>query len=165
VRKTFGKSFFSGLISILFIACISIGESSLAETKFLSWADLTYKAVTEGERTDAYGGIFKTLSIVQPLDDDGSYEADHFSGVGGEDAYGKFHASQYQAVSEQWRIDQNGNWNIDQWLFKMDVDGLLTWVAHFQLIELPNGTVLEHRSIEVSKGEGAAKLRDTLKKF
>ena len=154
------NSFFGLFVSLVvfFLAQISFAAP-------MSWAELTYKAITQGARYEAYAGVYRTLSLNKPLGDSGAYEADHFSAVGGEDAAGKFRAGHYETVSEQWNIDANGNWDIDQWLFKTDLEGRLTWVAHFHLIEMPNGTVIEHRSIAVTKDEGEKQLRITLDKF
>lgn len=146
-------------ISIIFALTANIAMAAH------SWPELTQKAITQGERSEGYAGIYKTLRLIQAIGHQGAYEADYFSAVGGESDGGVFSAGHYETVSEVWLIDQDGNWDINQWLFKLDHKGSVTWVAHFHLIELPNGTVIKHDSLEVSQGEAAKKLSETLSKF
>jgi hypothetical protein len=68
--------------------------------------------------------------------------ADYFNLWGGKDANGVFQAGSASFVSEDWRII-DGDWNIDQWIFQLNMDGSIAQPTHNVLVETMDGQVLQ----------------------
>lgn len=139
------KTLMSLIAISLFVPWIAMADAR--------WDQLTAKVTTEGARLDTQFGMYVSLSSVVPLDDKGSHQADYISGVGGVDEDDVFHAGRFELVSETWIKDANGNWDVDQWLFRVSVEGVLQWGGRYRLVETERGTVISHDSIPLKEGE------------
>lgn len=71
------------------------------------------------------------------------HKADYFSTIGVLDQFGKYHAQEISVVSEDWRRQGNGNWEIEQWIFQVRLNGDLKSVRHALVIKTPDGLVLD----------------------
>lgn len=150
------KSFLLILISLL------LPWTVLADAR---WDLLTSKVTTEGFQQDTGYGIYSTLTAITQIDDLGSHQADYISGVGGFDQNDVFVAGRFELVSEQWMKDANGNWDVDQWLFRVSVEGELDWGARYRLVETERGNVISHDAIPVTAGELAQALERQLQQW
>jgi|GEM_PF-2119645 len=74
---------------------------------------------------------------------DAAHKADYvtvFGSIGEED--GLFHPGSVDVVSEDWAVDEKKNWRIEQWMFRVGVDGRARDAMHNILYETPDGHVL-----------------------
>ena len=76
-------------------------------------------------------------------DEKADHSADYVGVFGSVDDEGKFHAMIVNFVSELWKMGpKDGNWHIDQWIFKTDVYGGVEKSDHQTLIERPDRTIV-----------------------
>lgn len=107
------------------------------------WNTLVQNVSAKGTRADLVDGVtFKTFSVINPRDTARPHTAEYFSTVGSVDSEGQFAATSVSAVSENWSIDQEGNWVIDQWLWNTTLNGDLLSLNHSVLRETATGRVL-----------------------
>lgn len=80
-------------------------------------------------------GDYHVLSNIVPADPKVTHQADYISAVGLTDKSGRFHPGLFAVVSEHWV--KNGNeWDVDQWMFYMSLDGTrVSSVTHSNLRE------------------------------
>lgn len=130
------------------------------------WNALVEKIKTEGSSTDTQFGLYKTLSqkVALPAPSRG-HHVDYFSTVGFDDSEGVYQAVQLEGVSETWRIDENGHWDIDQWQFVVEVDGQLRLSRHIHFVEKLDGSILEYESLPVTEEEKAQQWEFFLNKW
>lgn len=138
---------------------------SFAQAESSRWEQLQQHITLHGAKADSDWGLYMTLKNRVLLGTDGSYQVDYLSGVGGEDSNGVFHIGHLEDVSEVWRIDPNGNWDIEQWQYKVTVDGELQFFAHYHMIEKPNGIVLSQEGLPTSDPEFIHKWSELLEKW
>lgn len=148
------------LYFFLAVSLVFSSESRAVDQKDLDF--LITRAAREGQRQESYAGIYKTLKHSQSFGADSGYQANYFSVVGGEDNAGNFHTGRIELVSEYWKLDPDGNWNIDQWLYKLSIDGRPMWVAHYRMIQTPQGLVLLHQGVTSTPAEEALVLEKLL---
>ena len=77
-----------------------------------------------------------------------------FGAVAEED--GLFHPDFVDIVSEKWGLDAKGNWSIEQWLFRVRIDGSARDGMHNILHETPDRHVLGEEELGIAKGGQAA---------
>ncbi|MFV8250415.1 hypothetical protein [Bdellovibrio bacteriovorus] len=143
------------LIASIVVSIVMLGSAALASGS--QWENLNQIIKDTGTVSETQFGIYLTLSSIVPIGTEGARQADYLSAVGGYDENGNFHAGHLEGVSEQWLIDADGNWSIDQWLFRVSVDGEIDWIAHYHMVQKPNGTMISHDSLIVDDGEGESK--------
>jgi hypothetical protein len=112
------------------------------------------RAVAQGEPMETSDGVYLSLKNLQPNDPTQSHRADYFSAVGGFDSHGKFGVSRLEVVSENWVLNQEHNWEIDQWLFRSWPDGDLRLAMHIQLVETADGLLLSSDILKTTDEEG-----------
>lgn len=129
--------------SFVFLLCsISYG----GEYRFF---DLSNKAVTSGDQYQTVSGRYFSLSQkinYNPAD----YKALNFSCVGRVDDIGVITKLRHEVVSEYWFQRPNENWLIDQWLFRLDKDGLLEAAWHYKLERSKDGRLIDHYEVNES---------------
>lgn len=130
------------IISISLLA-LYLGLSLSVEASDTSWQKLKVKAMTEGIPTETDFGTYKTLTHKIPRLPLGSYHVDYFSAVGSE-FEGVFDASYFDAVSETWIRQENGDWNIHQWLYRLDNEGEMSYIAQYQIQKSIDGFLIRH---------------------
>jgi hypothetical protein len=106
--------------------------------------------VQKGTSMQIDGYEWRTLSSVVPADSSQLHRANYISTIGAKDSTGVYGIEELSDVSENWQIDSNGHWNIDQWIFEISDEGELTQVSHNTLIETLDGQVLDDQALPVA---------------
>jgi hypothetical protein len=164
------KIFFAGLLSL-----ISLFPAAEAATPpgfdVAKWELLLKRVELYGED---YGSEpeLRFFSHLVPHNKEIPHTADYFGAYGAKDTEGKFHAYEVSVVSEDWRKQENNNWEIEQWIFRVRLNGELAGVTHTLLIEEPSGRVLDIRSLPVGAPDSpeeierwGGKLSEWLKRY
>lgn len=121
------------------------------------WQQLIAKVIKNGTAQDTPDGTLMELSNIVPNDLTKPHHADYISALGGRDSSGNFGVAEMYDVSENWRI-QNGNWNIDQWIWTISSEGDLLAISHSTLVETMDGLVLSDDSVATGAVTDAAEL-------
>lgn len=143
------------LITSIFVSVLML--SSLAFASDSQWEKLNQIIVQTGTPTETEYGTYMSLTNIRPIGSDGSRQADYVSAVGGYDDLGNFHAGRLEGVSELWQLNADGNWFVDQWLFRVSLEGEVDWLAHYHMVQKPNGNIVSHDSLIVDDDEGESK--------
>ncbi len=137
------------LLSAIFcFSLLSTGPASAANTppgfEAARWEKLWKLVAFIGEKMD-FGDNqqLRHFKNIVPENKQAPHKADYFSAIGQLDEFGKFHAREISVVSEDWRKQENGNWEIEQWIFQVRLNGELRSVRHALIIETPEGSVLD----------------------
>jgi hypothetical protein len=104
------------------------------------------------------GMDYKVLSRFAPTDTTKPHQADYFSAVGGVDSQGKWGTAEVSMESEDWRKDEKGNWQIEQWMWTAYTDGTLVSVNHALLSETPDHDVLDDQMLPHGQPADAVEL-------
>jgi hypothetical protein len=103
-------------------------------------------------------GEYHTLTHVEPADNAKTHTADYFSLVGAI-VSGQYQPIYVSIVSENWLKIADG-WIIDQWDFKVTLDGTMVLAAHSSIFEKDDSTVLSAPQPKApTKSEASAQLR------
>lgn len=107
------------------------------------WQELVAKVRALGTFTPSDGNMPATYGLEDVRGPkDAAHVANYINEWGYTDSHGNFEAGEVTLVSEQWTIPADGNWHIDQWLFRMGMDGAVSARAHITLVETKDGQVL-----------------------
>ena len=107
------------------------------------WQELVAKVRTLGTFTPSDGNLPATYGLADVRGPkDAAHVANYINEWGYTDSHGEFQAGEVTLVSEQWTIPSDGNWHIDQWLFRVGMDGTVGARAHITLVETMDGQVL-----------------------
>lgn len=107
------------------------------------WQELVAKVRALGTFTPTDGNIPDTYGLADARGpQDAAHVANYINEWGYTDSHGTFQAGEVTLVSEQWTIPSDGNWHIDQWLFRVGMDGAVSARAHITLVETKDGQVL-----------------------
>lgn len=107
------------------------------------WQELVAKVRALGTFTPTDGNIPDTYGLADVRGPkDAAHIANYINEWGYTDSHGTFQAGEVTLVSEQWTIPSDGNWHIDQWLFRVGMDGSVSARAHITLVETRDGQVL-----------------------
>ena len=123
----------------------------------MSWSELVQHAAITGAAMDTQFGTYHTLTRLEPNDAAVAHTADYFSTVGWTNSNGEYSPARVEIVSENWRIDAAGNWDIDQWGFVIALDGTVQRVMHNRLVEDRFGSVLSYDAVATTADEFSAK--------
>ena len=135
------------------VALLFVFFSSLAFAQDLDWTSLIPKAIAKGETSEANGSIFKTVKDIELP------KAEYLSVVGGF-SDGVFEAWHLEIASEHWIRNEDGNWDIDQWLFAVTLEGKSYFTLHNRMIQTDSGSILFYDSIAIGEGEESTKLAE-----
>jgi len=132
----------------MFISLISISvfafQASATEPYALdsnragSWEKLIEHLIASGESMSNEHGDFIILEEVTPADTEKPRIANYLTGVGFRDSSGQFYLDHVRAVWENWQLEPDGSWKIDQWLFKVAEDGELESFDHLHRFKSPD---------------------------
>jgi hypothetical protein len=122
------------------------------------WRGIFGKACAKGEYRPVSGEIpaiyvLESIRGLQAKD----HQADYVTLWGGVDADGTFIPDNASLVSENWVIEEDGNWHIDQWIFTMGLDGVIDRVSHSVLVEAPDRLILDRISKPSAPGDPSVK--------
>lgn len=107
------------------------------------WEGLLSQIEQQGQYLPSPVGDYLSLSDVQPNDREKDRIASYISAVGYYDENMKFQMNRIEAVWEDWKRDENGNFRVDQWLFRLGVDQQMQAYSRYILILSPTGTHLD----------------------
>jgi hypothetical protein len=122
------------------------------------WQQLVDKIIQKGAHMDTDDGAWRSLSSTVPADPTQAHLSNYISTIGGYDSSGTYVAEEISDVSENWQIDSNKNWNVDQWVLQISDAGELVQLAHNTLIETMDGQVLDDRALPVGAASDPAEL-------
>lgn len=132
------------LAAFTMTASATLAQTVPADLDAAKWEQLISKARAEGEMLDGGEmGILMVLTRKTPLEGAKGHQADYFSTVGRiiNDKYVPIWVS---VVSETWRVNADGHWDIDQWIYYVDLYGALYDTKHITMIITQESRVLEH---------------------
>ncbi|MCK6599176.1 MAG: hypothetical protein L6Q37_12495 [Bdellovibrionaceae bacterium] len=152
----FKNSVLLTILSFLSWSNLSLGASSINNTMSTTvmsqsdWDSLLNIIQKKGKILPSDFGDYLFIENKSKNEGGTIIKANYLSLVGSADASGQFRALRIEGVNEVWSKDADNNWQIDQWLFKINHQGKMTWGAHMVLVEKPEGTVLKHEYVEES---------------
>ena len=150
----------SVLVSFLImgVSLVSWAESTPPGFDAVKWQHLVDTVVKSGSPMDFEGGQFRTLSHIVPTDTTQSHQAEYFSTVGVV-SNGQYFPQWISVVSENWKINTESNWDIDQWIYQVSPDGALLRLAHNHLVEARDSQVLADDAIATGGADDPAELQ------
>lgn len=136
---------------------VSIFALCLSATAFAAqtFDELVQTAITKGIEMPTEAGTYRTLERITPNDRAIAHRAEYFSVVGW-NIDGEFRADHLEIVSENWKIDADGNWDIEQWGFVVLLNGKTIRFMHNRLVERQDGRVLIYDGIPTTTAEATA---------
>lgn len=123
------------------------------------WDKLVGLVAFVGEQMNVGDGLqLRSFGSLVPNDKAIPHKADYFSTMGAVDSMGIYHPFEVSAVSEDWRKRENGDWEIEQWIWKVSLTGELRGVMHTMLVETHDGSVLDIINLPVGTAQDPAEL-------
>ena len=134
------------LVTLAALSCSLFSAISFSQTvdpQQQNWEKFLGIVELKGKMTATPFGDYMTLANIEPMDEAESHAADYFSlvGVMGEDQ--KFSFSTIEVVSEKWQLNVDGNWQIDQFLFRISPAGEILKSYAVDMIQTPSRTILK----------------------
>ena len=148
--------FLTSLLLVLPALAIDTDWGNLGATSIVvqtDWQKLTTKAAQSSRSSKSEYGTFKILAHLTDTDTTKPRVANYFSALGGANSKGVFQALSYTAVSEDWKIDEKGNWTVDQWIYSFRIDGTIVESYHINLVEMADGSIISNDQIPTTKEE------------
>lgn len=99
-------------------------------------------AVQKGQSMPVPPYELRSLARGLPSNQSEPHQAEYFGAEGSLDSQGRYGVTRVSVVSEDWRKDSKGNWEIEQRIWFASPTGDLLWVAHDILNEAADGTYL-----------------------
>lgn len=153
-----------GFSSLILAICLFVSTSAFAkmpvrfskslttlQTQNSEWNKLIQYIAENGKylSVEALGYIY--IENTQHTPNSKDRQSDYISLVGYTDSEGVFNASHLEVVSEGWKVNNDNNWQIDQWLLKVDGYSNLKWGAHIDMVQTMDHQVLKHEYINESQ--------------
>lgn len=107
----------------------------------VKWQQLIARAIEKGNRMELPDGIYSSLGQTVPSDPEQDHHSEYFSTVG-ELSQNHYFPLWVETVSEDWERNAKGNWAIDQWQYRVSVQGEVDRVVHLHIVEEKDGNVL-----------------------
>ncbi|MBI3549398.1 MAG: hypothetical protein HY078_10195 [Elusimicrobia bacterium] len=107
------------------------------------WEALVKKVLTRGtfQEADFYPAQY-SLKDVQG-DPKDSHSAEYVTIWGGVGDLGVFQGSWASFVSEDWPVKADGHWHIDQWIFRIAMDGEIIEATHIFMIQRKDRIIVD----------------------
>jgi len=115
------------------------------------WQALMARAGVQGQEMDTQFGVYKSLTSDVPADTTKAHKSDYYSVVGGMGDGGVFHVDHVEIISENWQINKDGNWDIDQWQYVVTTAGDVQEFNHIHLVETPSRVVVTDDNVTVTE--------------
>ena len=139
------------------VSAAKAGRAAAPDRSTLSpadWSALVAKIRAVGAYTPSNGDIPATYGLEDVRGPkDAAHLANYINEWGYTDSHGVFQPGEVTLVSEYWSIPADGNWHIDQWLFRLNVDGSISSRAHITLVETRDGQVLGDDAEQLKDGD------------
>lgn len=139
----------------------SVGNAAPTISEMAKWDRLVSKMITEGQILSTEFGEYRVLSEVQPPDKSVERVASYISAVVypfGEEIF----LDRVESVWEDWKIDNEKNFRVDQWLFRFNPEGELISQSRSVLKLSPTGSILGRDFPETTADEFLHKWEDIL---
>ncbi|GEM_PF-3082549 len=120
-------------------------EQSVSSINWSKMLDIVQKT---GKLLESPYGDYLYVEHVEPADAKMPHVANYFSLVGGYDVNGVFQYTHIETVSENWQIDADGNWKIDQYLYRIATDGQIKTSSRVEMIQTKDRVVLKHQIMD-----------------
>lgn len=136
--------------------------TSLLAAETINWNDFNRAFSTKATYQETTFGLFATLKRREVINE--VHDINYFSAIGGFNDNNDFIASRYEIASEKWqKIDDT--LHVDQWLFVLNTNHVLTFKLHRKMIQTLNGTVIMLENIEETEEDYAKKSSDILESW
>tara|TARA_B110001454_G_scaffold181094_1_gene174983 strand:+ start:35127 stop:35654 length:528 start_codon:yes stop_codon:yes gene_type:complete len=122
------------------------GVSPAESVQIRNWNKLLDIVQKKGHLLETEYGDYLFVEHVEPVDKTQAHVANYFSLVGGKDAGGQFNFGRIEVVSENWQLDQEGNWVIDQYLYRISPEGEIISASHVDMVQSKDRLVLKYNS-------------------
>ena len=143
-----------GLRAALSAAAAKAAAPAPAPVSPAHWQELVAKVRALGQFTPSDGNVPDTYGLADLRGPAGAaHVANYINEWGYTDSHGTFQAGEVTLVSEYWSIPADGNWHIDQWLFRLGMDGSVGARAHITLVETRGGQVLADDAEPLKDGD------------
>jgi hypothetical protein len=148
---------------IAFFALSPLSQAFAANTppgfESTRWEKLVGLVAFIGDQYDIGDGVqLRSFASIIPTDKTVPHKADYFSTIGLVDTFRKYHPNEISAVSEDWRKQTNGNWEIEQWIWKVSLSGELRGVMHGLIVKTPDNTIVEMKNLPVGNADAPEEL-------
>lgn len=137
------------LFVVWFVVLSGVAQAQVPDQG--AWESLLARIIDQGKVTETFAGVYVTLSNQEQSHQ--LFQTDYISTVGSYDTQGRYLTSHIELVSEDWRTDSDGNWDIDQWLIAAETDGSIRKASHIHLVEDPTGSILKYERFPVETAE------------
>ncbi|OYZ23728.1 MAG: hypothetical protein B7Y39_03840 [Bdellovibrio sp. 28-41-41] len=111
-----------------------------------NWNKLLDIVQKKGQTLETEYGDYVYVEHIEPMDKTLPHVANYFSLVGGRDATGQFNFGRIEVVSESWQQDQDGNWVIDQYLYRISPEGEIISTSHVNMVQTKDRQILKYDS-------------------
>lgn len=129
------------------------------------WNRLVDTTAEKGEMSHYANGTLLTLSRIVPNDLTKTHQADYFSLIGAIDINGDFRPDHAEAVSEAWVLNAKDVWEIDQWIFLMDLSGNVRKNLHRRIQRTQDGMIRGADTIPETEAQSLAQWNLLLKSW
>lgn len=133
-----------GLVAMASMVSVSAGAKETWDAS--GWDRLVSAAIQSGESQTIDGyAEFRFLSRIEPNDMTQPRVAQYFT-VMGASAGDEFNIGGIWIIREDWSINADGDWEVDQWIYTSKREGALISEAHNWMKQSPNGRVLDYKT-------------------
>lgn len=98
--------------------------------KDITWNTLTEKVINEGVKSESGLSQLRGLSMKTIIEKDKAHISSYLDISGKTNMFGEFFIDQVAITAEQWQIQPDGTWLVDQWFFYISPKGDLLYSAH-----------------------------------
>lgn len=145
----------SGFLILSLLFGLSVYAQSEQSVSSKNWNKILDSVQKTGKLLESPYGDYLYVEHIEPADTAKAHVANYFSLVGGYDIDGVFQYAHIEVVSENWQINGDGNWQIDQYLYRIATDGQIQTSSHVDMIQTKDRVVLKHEIMNFD--EAAAK--------
>jgi hypothetical protein len=125
----------------------NISPTQVGSISARNWNKLLDIVQKKGQTLESEYGEYVYLEQIEPMDKSLPHIANYFSLVGGKDAVGQFGFGRIEVVSENWQLDQAGNWVIDQYLYRISPEGEINSASHVNMVQTKDRLILKYDSV------------------
>ncbi|MBL7556913.1 MAG: hypothetical protein JNM24_13905 [Bdellovibrionaceae bacterium] len=145
----------SGFLILFLFFGLSVYAQPEQSVSSKNWNKILDSVQKTGKLLESPYGDYLYVEHIEPADTAKPHVANYFSLVGGYDINGVFQYAHIEVVSENWQISGDGNWQIDQYLYRITTGGQIQTSSHVDMIQTKDRVVLKHEIMNFD--EAAAK--------
>ena len=145
--RTLMKSLFCFL---MLMPLLAMAKSLPIDFDPQAWNKLIQTAVQTGDPLLMNDDLeMRVLKNILPNDPMASHQADYFSTVGYTNSQAEYQAYEISVVSENWQKTEDNQWLIDQWIYRVSIEGELLELTHDEVYETMDRQYLGGRNFPV----------------